>query len=110
MKGNGMHTPEWIKEKLCIERKKKRKTNQSAGYFFYLFVALLTARLFFIQILEGEEHTNRVRQQQNDQIVLEEKSGNIIDRNGISFTSAGEIWKLKIIPHTIGFDEKAFEV
>lgn len=105
-----MHTSRMDKRKAALIRKKKEKRIIMLGTWFTFLLALLTLRLFYIQILEGEEHANRVRHQHIDQIVLDEKSGNITDRNGISFTSAGEIWKLKIIPHTIAFNEKAFEV
>lgn len=98
------------KRKALLEIREKEKRIKVFGIIFTFLLVLLTARLYFIQVLNGEELVNRVKQQQNNQIALEGKSGNITDRNGISFTSAGEDWLLKVIPYTIGFDVQAYDV
>lgn len=105
-----MDTTRMDKRKALLKRKEKGKRIYAAGIFFTLLLTLLIFRLYSIQILKGEEYVGRVRQQQIDQIELEKVSGNIIDRNGISFTSAGEILTLKVIPCSIGFDDRAYDV
>ena len=105
-----MDTTRMDKRKALLKRKEKGKRIYAAGIFFTLLLTLLIFRLYSIQILKGEEYVGRVRQQQIDQIELEKVSGNIIDRNGISFTSAGEILTLKVIPYSIGFNDRAYDV
>src|SRR5690606_24474657 len=77
---------------------------------FTLFLSFLNMRLFYIQIIQGKEYTESVKYQQYTKISLNKRRGNILDRNGVSFTSAGAQWRLKIITNAVGFNEKAYKV
>ena len=82
----------------------------SAAIIFTLFLSFLNMRLFYIQIIQGKEYTESVKYQQYTKISLNKRRGNILDRNGVSFTSAGAQWRLKIITNAVGFNEKAYKV
>jgi len=99
-----------VTRRVLKEKSKKIRRITITAIFFTLLLSLLICRLFYIQLIKGNEYVSMVRSQQIDQIYLNKKSGNILDRNGISFTSAGEQWRLKIIPYAIGFNEKAYKV
>ena len=79
------------------------------GYCFTALFALLILRLFQIQVINGKEYTEKALPQQTVTVDVEEKRGNITDRNGIPFTQAGEIHELMIFPNSIGFDDAAYE-
>jgi penicillin-binding protein 2 len=109
-KDSNMSTTRMDKRKALLKRKEKDKRIYFTGIFFTFLFVLLICRLYFIQVLNGEEYAARVRRQQIDHIELKKVSGNIIDRNGYSFTSAGEALMLKVIPKAVGFNDDAYDV
>ncbi|WZL78031.1 penicillin-binding protein 2 [Eubacteriales bacterium mix99] len=92
-----------------------RKAPSRKKRFFYLgccftvLFALLILRLFQIQIIDGKKYAKMALPQQTVTVDVEEKRGDITDRNGIPFTQADEVQELLIFPRSIGFDDSAYE-
>jgi penicillin-binding protein 2 len=80
------------------------------GYLFTAILAALILRLFQIQVIDGKEYAERALPQQTITVAVDEKRGDITDRNGIPFTRAGEIQELLIFPNSIGFQEESYNV
>ena len=79
------------------------------GASFTALLVLLILRLFQIQVIDGKEYADKALPQQTVTVDVEEKRGDVTDRNGIPFTRAGEIQELVIFPDSIGFDDSAYE-
>jgi penicillin-binding protein 2 len=80
------------------------------GCIITFFMILLITRLYTIQVLMGEFYSNKAMLQQTLQIALNEKRGDILDRNGIPFTRAGEYGELIVFPGIIRNDNTAIEI
>lgn len=93
-------------------------------FIFVIFAVLMIAmvgRLFYIHVLWSDELTEKAKNQQNKNIVVPAKRGDILDRNGdkIAFSvrvysiwaSAHEITKphetIKLVSETVEIDENA---
>ena len=107
-KDSNIVQPEWIKESIA-ERKEKDKRIYLQE-FSLPFIRFTYLSALFHTSFKWEEYAARVRRQQIDHIELKKVSGNIIDRNGYSFTSAGEALMLKVIPKAVGFNDDAYDV
>ena len=65
----------------------KRKKFLLIG-FYMIFVALI-ARMSYFQLFQAEELSKAASSQKFADIVIDKARGNILDRNGISFTERG---------------------
>ena len=92
-----------------------KKAPSQRKRFFYLgccftaLFALLILRLFQIQIIDGKKYAKMALPQQTVTVDVEEKRGDITDRNGIPFTQADKVQELLIFPRSIGFDDSAYK-
>jgi cell division protein FtsI/penicillin-binding protein 2 len=86
------------------------KRFRALGYIFAAVLAALVLRLFQIQIINGKEYADKALPQQTITVAMDDRQGDIIDRNGIPFTQAGEIQELLIFPNSIGFQEESYQV
>jgi len=95
-----------------MRKRSRKKCNRNIilGIFFTLLLILLILRLYEIQVINANDYVQRARRQQMSKIPLQKVSGDITDRKGISFTSAGERYEIMVFPDAIGFDDGAYEV
>lgn len=87
--------------------------------FVFLFLLIMIAvKLFNIQAITGQQYSTEAAMQQSRNRIIYRERGDILDRNGISFTGRDTYWKailqpvtllnnpnaLRIITDVLGFD------
>lgn len=75
-----------------------------------LFIALifmaLILRLFWIQIIKGEEYSQMALDQQTRDTTLSATRGTVTDRNGVVLAQSGTAYKVLVNPNRISADER----
>ncbi|NLX64283.1 MAG: penicillin-binding protein 2 [Clostridiaceae bacterium] len=70
--------------------------------FVFLFLLLIvTVKLFNIQTATGEQYSTQAAMQQSRNRIIYKERGDILDRNGISFTGRDTYWKAILQPVTL---------
>ena len=70
-------------------------------FIFFVFLAFVTVRLFVIQTLRSQEFSVKAALQQTRNRTVYKERGDILDRNGIRFTSRETSWKAILQPATL---------
>lgn len=82
---------------------KKRLVWTLGGIAFIFF--LLTVRLFWIQIIQGEELSQQALDQQTQDTSLSATRGSILDINGVMLAQSGTAYKVLLNPHRLNQHE-----
>ncbi|MBQ5440504.1 MAG: peptidoglycan glycosyltransferase, partial [Clostridia bacterium] len=58
----------------------------------------IVCRLFYLQLIQGEELSDRAVDQQLSDTSVSAKRGSIYDRNGNTLASSASVWKVILAP------------
>ena len=88
----------------------KQKLNKRATILLAIFLVLgfgtAVLRLFFLQVIQGEELRQKAVDQQLGDITVSAKRGDIYDRNGKVLAQSASVWKLIMAPVYFKTDEQ----
>ena len=100
------------------------KRGYFVGFFMTLMFIALMVRIYFIQILEGEEYKEQVAKQHILNLEESLPRGNIFDRNGVKITNQykektafifkrnieGDVEKKEELKRHLNYSDKEFEL
>jgi penicillin-binding protein 2 len=91
---------------------------KACRFVFLFLLIIISVKLFNIQAITGQQYSTEAAMQQSRNRIIYRERGDILDRNGISFTGRDTYWKailqpvtllnnpnaLRIITDVLGFD------
>lgn len=87
-----------IKKPQIIENSVSKKNLRNMLIVIITLLVLLTSRLFFLQIVDGERLTNLAVDQQTTSEIISSKRGNIYDSTGIALAKSETVDTISINP------------
>ena len=90
-----------IKKTQVIENSVSKKNLRNMLIVIITLFVLLTSRLFFLQIVDGERLTNLAVDQQTTSEIISSKRGNIYDSTGIALAKSETVDTISINPKKI---------
>lgn len=89
----------------------KHKRRIAIGFFLMsMLLLLLTFRVAWIQVVKGEEYTEKAITQQTSETPIEAKRGTIYDRNGKELATSTTCYTLWVRPSDFTADKKQEEI
>jgi penicillin-binding protein 2 len=88
-------------------------TNKKAIFlslFIILIFLIIIGRLFFIQIIKGEEYSNLAKNNKEKKIPIVAERGQIYDRNNVQLTYNIPNFSLAIMPHKLPRDRDELDI
>src|SRR5215208_2307550 len=70
------------------------------GFAFVLF-AIIFFRLWFLQVLTGEDYVSQARENRIRKIKIEAPRGNVVDRNGATLVKTRAAPVVQIVPNSV---------
>ena len=90
-----------IKKPSIIENNISKKNLRNMLIIIITLLVLLTSRLFFLQIVDGERLTNLAVDQQTTSEIISSKRGNIYDSTGVALAKSETVDTISINPKKI---------
>ena len=90
-----------IKKPSIIENSISKKDLRNMLIIIITLLVLLTSRLFFLQIVDGERLTNLAVDQQTTSEIISSKRGNIYDSTGVALAKSETVDTISINPKKI---------